>query len=422
MSDGLCLRLPLAVGCSIALGLSLHVLSTQFAIKTIRGPWVGLTCAVIMDMSAPERILVRAVFRAFGSVVGATLGVILALVYEKLGDCPEGCPPNATQRLFQLVAMISVALLCSVSVKLFADFAYAFLLILFTVAIALYPPSLQVAVEYMTSVCAGAGIATLTLAVFHYPSAAQTVLDCYWEVVMSCVDFVASSICESRSSPDVSIKQHHRLVHNLTHKLAAAHDALANYVRVHKFINSHKATVSHLNDLSVALRAVYHRAHTVYLTLSNAANADLFRDDQFCETFGYHVLRLKDTFLAIKDKLAAVHRRKRDFDAEKFAALAQDLELLTDIMYTLKGLFLKHQRGFLDEQNKHWSVLCLLITVGPVIAALNDYIIALGHFMAPYASNDLNAFVDTRLVKVRLRIEQYIVDADQKVASFTRTS
>ena len=129
------IRLPLAVGFSIALSLSIHVLQARYGFTNIRGAWVGLTCAVIMDMSVPERILVRAVLRALGSIVGAMLGVILALIYEKMGR--EDTEPNLGQQLFQMFSMIFVALMCAISVKLFKDFTYAFLLTLFTASLVL---------------------------------------------------------------------------------------------------------------------------------------------------------------------------------------------------------------------------------------------------------------------------------------------
>ena len=400
------IRLPLAVGFSVAVGLSIHVLQTRFNIPQSRGAWVGLQCAVIMDMSVPERILVRAVLRAFGSVVGAMLGVILALLYEQLGE--DQAVPTTSQRLFQLFAMIVVSLICSISVKMFKDFTYAFVLILNTVAIAVYPPNLDVAVEWMASVCVGVAIAGFSLAVFHYPSAAQTVLDCYAEVMTSCVDFVALSICGSACHLDKS--QHHEQVHTLTHKLSVSHEALQNYIRVHKYIKSHKATVSHLNALSEALRAVYHRAHSVYLTLTHASNADLFADEQFCQIFGYHVLRLKDTFLAIKEKLSGIHQRKHAFNSDQFILLIADLENLNTILFTLKTLYLKHQDGFLAAKNIRWSVLCVLITVAPVVSALTDYALALARFMTPYSPPSFPGLVDSRLIKVKHHIDLFLDD------------
>jgi hypothetical protein len=401
------MRLPLAVGFSVALSLSLQVLQSRVEVSYMRGAWVGLTCAVIMDMSVPERILVRAVLRAFGSIVGAILGVVLVLIYEKIGTQKDSELVSVGQYIFQLLAIVSIAFICSVSVKLFKDFTYAFLLVLFTVAIALYPPSLEVAIDWMCSVCLGVSIAGISLAVFHYPSAAQTVLDCNVEVLTSCVDFVAISIGIVPSHREAG---HAKVVHNLTHKLAVSHEALHNYVRVHKYIRGHQDTVQNLEKLSVALRGVYHRSHSVYLTLRCYSDTtDLFADEKFCEIFGYHILRLKEIFLAIKEKLSAVHRRKTAFNELEFTDVIHDLEISKNIMYTLKSLYLKNQSEA-PQHTTRWSVLCILLTMAPVISALTEYMIALAHFMRPYAHDGFTAGVDTRLSKVKAHIDHFQTD------------
>ena len=106
--------------------------------------------------------------------------------------------------------------------------------------------------------------------------------------------------------------------------------------------------------------------------------SDLFEHEEFCETFGYHLLHFKDVLLHLQGLVPAVHARKRDFSPADFAEAAQDVQLLSKILNTMKRLYVKHSDGFLETLGIRWNVLCLLLTTSPVAAALAEYLECLG--------------------------------------------
>ena len=391
------LKGPCSVAFAIFLSGGLELLGTRTSILPIKGAWVVATVAVITDMSAPERIIVRAILRAVGSLFGAAVGACIVLSFENMLDLDDG-PEDVAAYLFQWFAVTVIAFCCGVACKVWKDYSYSTLLILYTVAHSLYPPNIEDTLQWCSSVCCGAITALITLLIFHFPSAFKAVLELNGQVLCNCLDFVSNSIYDSGDS-SVTFEK----IKSISRRLATATDAMNHYTRVHKHIPSDRLYITKYRDLSGSLRRVYHSAHNMHLTLDSCDIAGLFLNERFCEVFGFHLLKFKDLLSSLKPVVVEMHSNaKSTAGIERAADYLCDMSECLDSMNRMHAL---HSTGFLTRDGIRWNVVCMLITLAPVVTALSEYFAVMAgiHEQSDSLTCELQS-----ILKTKARIEVFL--------------
>ena len=391
------LKGPCSVAFAIFLSGGLQFLSTKMSILPIKGAWVVATAAVITDMSAPERIIVRAILRAVGTLFGAAVGACIVLAFENMLDLEDG-PEDVAAYAFQWFAVTFTAFCCGIACKIWKDYSYSTLMILYTVARSLYPPRIEDTLRWSASVCCGAAVALLTLAIFHFPSAFKAVLELNGHVLCHCLDFVTNSIYDSGDASITFDK-----IKSISRRLATATDAMNHYTRVHSHIPSDRLYIAKYKELSSSLRRVYHTAHNMHLTLESCDIAGLFMNERFCEVFGFHLLRFKDLLSSLKPVVYEMHLNGKS--TESIARAASSLCDISDCLDAMNRMHAMHSTGFLTKDGIRWNVVCMLITLAPVVTALSEYFALMAGIHEK--SDSLECEIQS-ILKTKTRIEAFL--------------
>jgi Fusaric acid resistance protein-like len=276
------LRGPLSVGVSLLIAITLLYLPNN---NYVSASWVTLTVAVVMDMGAPERIILRSIQRCFGSIIGASLGLLVVFIIEH-SDSPMEI------KIIQCIAMISVTAASAFLINSVREWSYVFLVVIFSLAISIYKASLQAALMWICSVLTGTVIVFLVLGIFHYPSASNIVQTHFTNLFVKCLDgFVIE-----RLKSIIGISHHHSNstvnLHELTHQLVAAYEALNFYSKVHKFIKKDRAKIENFQIQYETLRNFYHTSH--------AFSRNFYRNVTDSDHFDLKILQIKEALEEIR--------------------------------------------------------------------------------------------------------------------------
>lgn len=381
----------LAVLLAVVVGGSMAFVSSFAAIYPLSGYWIVLTIVVVLDMTHPERMIIRSLQRVAGSVIGAALGIAIVSLMANMQHL------SVVSRLFQWSCITLVALLTGVACRLIPYHKYVFSLILFTVAIAIYPPNINSAISWMVSVCAGAVIALLAIVIAHVPPASQTVLNLYAQVIVSSIYFVEFAIAapvRAGTAPP-SKRPASKIIHRITTDLAVAHECLGHYNQLNRWFCLSSKTVTDLQRLSSSAHAVYHSCHNLFLTFRIGGTSELFSLTTFTDIYGYDMLRLKEILSDLSSDLVDMHQSiSKDTLHNTTTNFTHAFNLMERIITNSRL-----DQATRNDQQIQWGVVSFLTATTPVILQLFDYTSILMQTQR-YEGHRLPEEVRSRLVEI----------------------
>lgn len=160
------LKDPFAICTAIIAGVMIGILSNSFdPHDTFNLVWIVTTTLLVMVLGSAESILVEAIFRMIGTVLGVGLGALIALGHNQmLKDGASVTALHAYQLSLEVVLVFLVAALS----KLFPSVGSVLFFTSLTAAILIFSPDQAITYQRTLSVLLGTASALICTIAFHY--------------------------------------------------------------------------------------------------------------------------------------------------------------------------------------------------------------------------------------------------------------
>lgn len=197
------LKDPFAICTAIIGGVMLAILSNSFDPRdTFNLVWIVTTILLVMVVGSAERILVEAVFRMIGTVLGVGLGALIALGHNRM--LKQGASVTALHA-YQLGIAVAIVFLVSAFSKLYPSLSSILFFTGLTAAILIFSPDPAITYQRTLSVLLAVGAALTCTILFHYTVADELLFRDHRVVadkVLQLTEFAVSSQLSEKADFD----------------------------------------------------------------------------------------------------------------------------------------------------------------------------------------------------------------------------
>jgi hypothetical protein len=397
------LKDPLAICTAVLIGALIAILSNTFdRTKTLNLVWVVTTVLLIMSFGSAEKILVHAVLRIIGTVVGVGIGALLAFGHGEMVN--EGASVTALYS-YQIALQIVVVFLTATCVKLFPKLYDVFIVVALTIAILLFSPDLTYTKSRTLSVLLATGAALLCTLVFHYTMAEETLFREHRQAaenLMLLTRLAVSSEYTEKHEFDMS-------AHHIRASLRSIKTTWLAYVQWHRL--TRREVPYDFAALSDSLRPLYYEVFSLYWshTETNLRPRDARR--LYCDTQGDFELLFRPLLRGILGGIATCAASLRSIlnpKAVSFLERKEELEKLLSVMAIefLLNLTLMNVR-YTDNRllcfstrSQRWNMCEFMMTMSCVLMELVEYFQCI---VALFSKEDADEYQRLTLKLTRLK-------------------
>lgn len=397
------LKDPFAICCAVLSGALIGILSNAFdPTNTLNLVWIVTTVLLVMTFGSAEKILVEAIFRILGTVIGVGVGALVAFGHSELVNSGSS---TVALYAYQLSLQVAFVFMVAVGVKLFPRFHDVFVIIGLTIAVLLFSPNLVFAKSRTLSVLLATGVAFACTILFHFTMSEELLFLQHEEAatnLMRLTRLAVSSEHKAKHEFDLS-------AHQIRGSLRSAKDTWSAYVQWRKL--TLRSVRYDFGALSESLRPLYYEVFSLYWshTETNLRPRDAKR--LYCDTEADYEILFKPLIRSIVEGV-----RKCAFSLQiilrptkvPFMERKEQLEKLVSIMAIdfLLNLTLMNVR-YTDNRllcfstrNQRWNMCDFMITVSCVLMELVEYFRAVVGLFAHENASEYGR-LSQRLVKLK---------------------
>ena len=336
--------ITLAVAVAVA-GLIGYLLSTTMGIWQIKMSWTIITIGVVLDITQMERALVKAALRAFGTLLGAVIGMGIVAIYTGLKT-----GSTLTADLWIWFAVAGVAFLLALLMQYAGDNSYIYHLTSITVVIVAYSGDILIAVGRFISVLAGTVIAMASLLLFSHEPTHKRVSRYYELAVRSCLTLVQVALTEQGiGGSDV--------IPTVREALFNAQDALEARQKWRDWFRL--SDESEMHALSESVINLYHECHSCAITANIVDLPGLMRE----EDFALHFEPLLQRFATLISNLQVELHIMHDISQPNTTAFAETIEKLAELITALNAVYQDHLESSIIGLRVNSIIVVLAVTV-----------------------------------------------------------
>lgn len=400
------LKDPLAICSAVVGAVLIAVLSNSFdPYGTLNLVWIVTTILLIMTFGSADRILVQAVFRIIGTIVGVGIGALLAFGH---GQMVNDGVSSVGLYAYQLSLQVVVILLVAVGVKLFPYLNDVFLIVALTTAILLFSPDLSFAHSRTLSVLLASGAAFLCTFLFHYTLAEELLFQEHRSVAENLLRLTEYAI-----KTELSAKHEFDLLaHDIRNSLYSMSSAWAAYYQWRKW--SFRRVSYNFNQLTDALRPLYYEVFSLYWSSVETALRPRDAALHFCDTEADFEALFRPLIEGIRGGVekcrkaipkiiqpTAVAAADRRFEIEDLiGAIAPAFYIDLEI---LNMRYIDNRLICFSNRYQRWNMCDYLVTLSCVLMELVEYLKVI---TLVFAKEDLTEYADLveRLTVLKNRI------------------
>ena len=250
------LKDPFAVCAAAIIPLIIAVAVNEFDVRTtFNYVYISTTVLLIMLFGTAEKILVSTVYRIVGTLVGVSVGVLLAFGH---GELVQHNVSHIGLFTFQLVFFIFIVFLVAFVTRVFSRYYDMFLLFAVSVATLIFSPDLTVAYSRTLSVLMAAVSAAFATIIFQYTRADHMLFREHRDAAGNLFELCEYAISSEHREKHEFDHRTHRMRMNLS-TADAVWDAYSGWYRL-----TCRSPKYDFASLSNALRPLYYEVFSLY--------------------------------------------------------------------------------------------------------------------------------------------------------------
>ena len=405
------LKDPVAICTAIVSALLIAILANSYSEAGFFNlVWIVTSVILIMIFGSAQRVLVEAVFRMIGTVLGVGLGALLAFGHNQMlkhGASAVGL--YAYQISLEVVVVFLVAILVKLYPALYGIFAITGL----TTALLLFSPDLTVAHQRTLSVLIAVAMAFVSTLLFHYTLAEEVLFSEHRKIALDVLELTELAV----SSEYTAKREFDLASHEVRDAIQSASSAWGAYAQWRRI--TFRKPVYDFGSLTDALRPLYYEVFSLYWSHTETTQRPreaqrLYCDSEsdFNELFRPLIHALVASVRKCREALERVLRPTGVSPQTRLITLERLLpDLSSSLFLNMELLNLRYIENRLlcfSTRHQRWSVCDYMISLTCLLMELVEYLKFVVHL---FATEDVRRYRDfeERLdhLKARLNTLKY---------------
>lgn len=250
------LKDPIAICAAIVSAVLIALLADSYTTTDIFNlVWIVTTVILIMVFGSAERVLVEAVYRMAGTLIGVGLGALLAFGHNQMlkhGASPVGL------HAYQLCLVVAIVFLVAILAKLFPSLHSIFAIAGLTTALLLFSPDLTITHQRTLSVLLAVVAAFASTLLFHYTLAEEVLFTENRKIALDVLELTEFAV----SSAYLAKHEFDRASHEVRLGILSASSAWSAYSQW-RWLTFRKPAFD-FGSLTEALRPLYYEVFSLY--------------------------------------------------------------------------------------------------------------------------------------------------------------
>ena len=407
------LKDPVAICTAVVSSVLIGIFSNIFDINgTLNLVWIVTTILLVMTFGSAEKILVQAVFRMVGTVIGVGIGALLAFGH---GQMQKNGASAVALYAYQIALQVLIVFVIAAGTKLFPALYDILVIIALTTAILLFSPDLYFTKSRTLSVLLGVGAAFVCTLLFHYTVAEEVLFLEHRSAatnLMLLAEFAVSSEHRAKHEFEQSSQ-------NIRSSLASASAAWTAYAQWRK-LTCRKIPYD-FEKLSEALRPLHYEVFSLYW--SHAATGLRPRDAStlYCDTAAdyetlfrplirniIHGIRLFRHCMEIVLQPTSVSVAERRGALVRLIAIVESRFFLNLELFYVR--YADNRLVCFSNRQQRWNMCDYMITLACVLMELIEYVKCVTQL---FSNEDIDQYRDllVRLSHLKDRLNELRYEA-----------
>jgi hypothetical protein len=388
------LKDPLAICTAVVGAVMIAILSNSFdPSNTFNLVWIVTTVLLVMVFGSAERILVEAIFRMIGTVIGVGVGALIALGHTQM--LKHGAS-SVGLYAYQISLQVLLIFLVAVMSRLFRVIGEVFFFVGLTAAILVFSPDQSITYQRTLSVLLAIAAALICTITFHYTMSDELLFREHRGLasrVLKLTEFAISSRLSEKHEFDIASS-------SIRRSLTSAGVVWAAYSQWRAL--TLRKPVYDFAFLTEALRPLYYEVFSLYWSHIETALRPGDARILYCDTEGDYDVLFRPVIHSILDAVrelssglidilepAKMSPNTRRTQFRKFTDIVGSHFVLN--LQLLNMRYVDNRLLCFSSRSQRWSMCDYLLSLACVLIELTEYLKRLAQM---FAKEDLDQYED----------------------------